>query len=105
MNISFICNVIVVAQISFVYIVFIYLILPNKQCFVAGNRATKREKVALRKRVKLTRPATRLKQEELEEKGEEGLKIPVGGMRSKQLGHHLYQGKIKAFGHSMNENK
>ena len=98
-----ICNVIVVAKISFVYIVFIYLILPNKQCFVAGNRATKREKVALRKRVKLTRPATRLKQEELEEKGEEGLKM--GGMRSEQLGHHLYQGKPKTFGHSMNENK
>ena len=82
-----------------------HLILPNKQCFVAGNRATKREKVALRRRVKSTRPATRLKQEELEEKGEEGLKIPVGGMRSEQLGHHLYQGKPKAFGHSMNENK
>ena len=79
----------------FVYIIFLHLILPNKQCFVAGNRATKREKVALR----------RSKQEELEEKREEGLKRPLGGMRSHQLGHHLYQGKSKTFGHLMNEKK
>ena len=101
---ALICNVIAVAHISSVNIVFIYLILPNKQCFVVGTRATKREKVALRRRVELKRPATRSKQEKLEEKREEGLKIPLGGMRSEQLGHHLYQGKPKTFGHSMNEN-
>ena len=45
----------------------------------------------LRRRVKLSRPAMRLKKEGLEEKRGQGLKIRRGGTRKEQLGHHLYQ--------------